>query len=117
MSRQRDYQPTIDRARKQAEIATGRESKLRERADRNHRDMLRAQTEARIAVEEADHLREQVVILESIKRDLRNENGKLGMTIGALRAELVDTQRRPWRSAVRRVQGWVRDMMRIGAEA
>lgn len=121
MSRQRDYQPTIERARNQAEIAKAREAKIRAKKDECHRDMLRAQAAARIADEEADHLREQVVILESIKRDLRAENGRLGMTIGALRAELREAQAHPLRATWRRLRAWAgerwREMLVIGAEA
>lgn len=121
MSRQRDYQPTIDRARSQAEIAKAREAKIRAKRDECHRDMLRAQAAARIADEEADHLREQVVILESMVRDLRGERGALGRTIGSLRAELRETQAHPIRATWRRLKAWAgerwREMLSTAAEA
>jgi len=113
MSRHRDYQPTIERARSQAEVAQRREAKLREKKDEFHREMLRAQAAARIAGEEADHLREQVTILESMVRDLRSERGALGRTIGDLRARLAQVNRTP----TQRLRNWFRDMLRIGAEA
>lgn len=113
MSRQRDYQPTIDRARSQAEIADRRITKIRAQKDECHREMLRAQAAARIAGEEADHLREQVTILESIVRDLKADRSRLHND----RATLIEALDEAQKTAGQRVRGWFRDMLRIGAEA
>jgi len=120
MSRQRDYQPTIDRARNQAEIAQRREAKLREKRDECHREMLRAQAAARIAGEEADALRDRIIGLEQSVRDLRSENkrlatdrGTLVRTITQAQADLAEARRSPMQKA----RDWFRDMLRIGAEA
>jgi len=120
MSRQRDYQPTIERARNQAEIAQRREAKLREKRDECHREMLRAQAAARIAGEEADALRDRIIGLEQSVRDLRSENkrlatdrGTLVRTITQAQADLAEARRSPMQKA----RDWFRDMLRIGAEA
>jgi uncharacterized coiled-coil DUF342 family protein len=123
MSRQRDYQPTIDRANNRVEIARSRESRLREKSDENHRAMLRAQVAARIAGEEADALRDRITGLEQSVRDLRKDNAHLRADrksayelVGKMSEEL-DAVAHPWRSLARRAREWVRDMMRIGVEA
>jgi predicted nucleic acid-binding Zn-ribbon protein len=123
VSRQRDYQPTIDRARNQAEIAQRREAKLRERKDECHREMLRAQAAARIASEEADALRDRNLGLEQSVRDLRRDNAQLRgerdnvyVAVEAMRQDL-DEAAHPWRTAWRGLRERVREMLRIGAEA
>lgn len=123
MSRQRDYQPTIDRARNQAEIAQRREAKLRERKDECHREMLRAQAAARIADEEAQALRDRNLALEQSARDLRGENKRLAVDRGTLVRALtqaqadLDAAKHPLRTAWRGLRERVREMLRIGAEA
>lgn len=123
MSRQRDYQPTIERAAGQAERAARQISRLQEKADGHHREMLRAQAAARIAGEEADALRDRIVGLENSNRDLRSENKRLRADrdgvqriVSAMRQDL-EGAKHPWRAAWQRLCAWVRDMMRIGAEA
>jgi len=120
MSRQRDYQPTIDRARNQAEIAQRREAKLREKRDECHREMLRAQAAARIAGEEANALRDRIIALEQSVRDLRRDNASLRsqrddvtIIVASLRKTIDDAQLSPLQKA----RDWFRDMLRIGVEA
>jgi uncharacterized coiled-coil DUF342 family protein len=120
MSRHRDYQPTIDRAYSQIEIAQRREAKLREKKDECHREMLRAQNAARIANEEADALRDRITGLEQSVRDLRGDNAKLSRELKSER-DFIHTMRleaearaKPWWDGMRE---WFRDMLRIGAEA
>lgn len=124
MSRHRDYQPTIDRARNQAEIAQRREAKLREKRDECHREMLRAVAAARIANEEADALRDRITGLEQSVRDLRQRNSNLvgereGLytAVAEMRRELEAATRPWWQALVDRVRDCFRDMLRIGAEA
>lgn len=125
MSRRRDYQPTIDRARSQAEIAQRREAKLREKKDDCHREMLRAQAAARIAGEEAEALRDRIVGLEQSARDLRSENTSLKKRVGSLSVELgaihearLTAERRSiwWHLQAWAGERW-RAMLVIGAEA
>ena len=122
MSRHRDYQPTIDRARSQAEIAQRREAKLREKKDECHREMLRAQAAARIANEEADALRDRILGMEQSARDLRRENANLRSERESLyaiaadmRQQLEALDRTSWRRIAERVRGAFRNMLRIGA--
>ncbi len=82
MGRQRDCQPTIDRQRRQIEVLRRRAAELNRRNLQLHDQYLRAVHDARIANEEADHHRDEVVILESMVRDLRADRT-------ALRAELA----------------------------
>ena len=123
MTRARDYQPTLDRAAGAAERAARKISRLQEKADDHHREMLRATAAARIANEEADALRDRITGLEQSNRDLRSENKRLKQDgdasrtiIAALRQRLEHAEH-PWRSAWRRLREWVREAMRIGAEA
>jgi uncharacterized coiled-coil DUF342 family protein len=124
MSRQRDYQPTIDRARSQAEIAKAREAKIRAKKEECHRDMLRAQNAARIANEEADALRDRILGLEQSVRDVRSHNMALrrecesaAAVIVGLRQDLKAVEQSWWRAAVERARGAFRDMLKVGAEA
>jgi predicted nucleic acid-binding Zn-ribbon protein len=123
MSRQRDYQPTIDRARNQAEIAQRREAKLRERKDECHREMLRAQAAARIASEEADALRDRKRSLEQGILDFRSEIYHLKNYCSALDRALtqaqadLDAAKHPWRTAWRGMRERVREMMTRAEEA
>ncbi len=119
MTRARDYQPTLDRAAGAAERAARKISRLQEKADDHHREMLRAQAAARIAGEEADALRDRITGLEQSVRDLKRENAKQrasletrGRIVHEMSMEL-DEARHPFRTAWRRL----REAMRIGAEA
>jgi chromosome segregation ATPase len=127
MSRHRDYQPIIDRAYGQIEIAQRREAKLRERKDECHREMLRAQNAARMADEEVAYLREQLAGLEFSARDLRRRNAQLVVdktaadnAVARLVGEL-DEARHPLRTKLRRLKAWAggrwRDMLSTAAEA
>lgn len=123
MSRHRDYQPTIDRARSQVEVAKLREAKLRAKSDDYHRAMLRAQVAARIADEEAQALRDRFTGLEQSVRDLRRDNKALAEDRGRL-VRLVtkahddlDRARHPLLAAWFKVREWFADMLKIGAEA
>lgn len=127
MSRHRDYQPTIDRARSQAEIAQRREAKIREKKDECHREMLRAVAAARIANEEADALRDRITGLEQSVRDLRNYNARMRQQnesdaafISGLYRDLEAAQH-PWRTRFLRLKAWVgerwREMLVAGAAA
>lgn len=121
MSRQRDYQPTVDRAQAQAERAAKKISGLRLKADDHHREMLLAIAAARIANEEADALRDRITGLEQSVRDLRSENNSLKKRVGSLAVELctlhevrlAEERRSKWN----RLRKWLREAMRIGAEA
>lgn len=123
MSRHRDYQPTIERARSHAEVAERRIAKLREKADENHREMLRQKAAARVATEEADALRDRNAALEQSNRDLRAENRaqrakleSIGLVVDAMRQDL-EVARHPWRTAWRGLRERAAGMFRKWEEA
>lgn len=123
MSRQRDYQPTIDRARNQAEISERRIAKLREKADENHREMLRQKAAARLADEEADALRDRNAALEQSIRDLKRDNANLRTeregiyaVVQVMREDLEAAQH-PWRTFWRKARERAAGMFRKWEEA
>ncbi len=128
MNRTRDFQPTVERARGQAERAQRKLSRAYEKADDHHREMLRATAAARIANEEADALRDRNAALEQSCRALRRENWTLRVERDATHEKWVSITRELerlaewaelplWRRSWRRLREWVREAMRIGAEA
>ena len=126
MSRARDYQPTLDRAAGAAERAARKISRLQEKADDHHREMLRATAAARIANEEADALRDRITGLEQSVRDLRAvarevrterdqalQNWALAVKDVASLQERLRGKASPWR----RLREWVREAMQRVEEA